>query len=540
MTASTAFINAIHILRVGSDASSADMIAHQWNSSSSTVYAASDAPPYYTATNTQTGQLVQIDEPFLITNADTGAVLSWDVDIPNASGVADTIEYHLTTTAGENVASDVVWNAAIPNQANQSVIPVLQLADGSFVGSVDTGGGNTMVAFDASGNVRWTVPGYKPDMATADGGIVADTGPIFSAATGTFLSATFSTFDANGNASGQLPSFPTLSWKGAYQIGSVESVVPLLLTVLPSYAAVPNGNLTGNGTALVHHSFALWWCGAPPLGQSSCPGGNDVSFSYATTPISDIGSLQSFASAHPDWVTTIKSQALGAYTKAFSQYAVTVYGRVSFHSGFLESNILDQEFAAKIVGDWPVPAAALEFPTTTFGRIYYVAMMGEAQTASGHGQGGDCTHDWCGFYPPYPPTTPGDIAGFPAIIKAIGKGIGNAAAHETGHFLQGVPIPLGNRSVFPYMDCGLANRTASPINCEGGDNFVYSFYSASGINPVFPSEPTDPSGRFFYVDIPNRPTIHWGPENDCWLRNYMSPGGWAYDAANRICNATKK
>jgi hypothetical protein len=46
-----------------------------------------------------------------------------------------------------------------------------------FVGTAFTGdyqnGFNTpnMVAFDASGNVRWSVPGYTPQIATADGGV---------------------------------------------------------------------------------------------------------------------------------------------------------------------------------------------------------------------------------------------------------------------------------------------------------------------------------------------------------------------------------
>jgi hypothetical protein len=39
------------------------------------------------------------------------------------------------------------------------------------VGSVNGSGGNSMVAFDTSGNVKWTVPGYSPKMATADGDV---------------------------------------------------------------------------------------------------------------------------------------------------------------------------------------------------------------------------------------------------------------------------------------------------------------------------------------------------------------------------------
>jgi hypothetical protein len=54
---------------------------------------------------------------------------------------------------------------------------MLQLADGSYVGSVsDNSGQQDMVAFDAAGNVKWTMPGYNPDIATADGSIIADIG----------------------------------------------------------------------------------------------------------------------------------------------------------------------------------------------------------------------------------------------------------------------------------------------------------------------------------------------------------------------------
>lgn len=61
--------------------------------------------------------------------------------------------------------------AAAPGQ-NSAVFPVLQLADGSYVGSAFGSTNNYMVAFDASGSVKWTVPGYNPDIATADGGML--------------------------------------------------------------------------------------------------------------------------------------------------------------------------------------------------------------------------------------------------------------------------------------------------------------------------------------------------------------------------------
>jgi hypothetical protein len=48
---------------------------------------------------------------------------------------------------------------------------------------------------------------------------------------------------------GQLGNLPTYSWKGAYLLGSIDSVVPAfdLANMATSFAAVGGGNLTGNG-----------------------------------------------------------------------------------------------------------------------------------------------------------------------------------------------------------------------------------------------------------------------------------------------------
>lgn len=91
------------------------------------------------------------------------------------------------------------------------------------------------------------------------------------------------TFDASGTATGHLPSFPTFSWKGAYQYGSVYSLFVPTPTLATTFSAFLNGNLSGNGTALVHHSFGIFWCGIGYALQGYVPGspclqdnGNDV------------------------------------------------------------------------------------------------------------------------------------------------------------------------------------------------------------------------------------------------------------------------
>ncbi len=97
-----------------------------------------------------------------------------------------------------------------------------------------------MVAFDSSGNIKWIVPDYYPAMATADGSIIAWDG---------------TQFDSNGNATGQIGSFPTQSWTGnAYvqPLGSIEQVIaPVLDVDGASFLPQVGGNPSGNGTAIL-------------------------------------------------------------------------------------------------------------------------------------------------------------------------------------------------------------------------------------------------------------------------------------------------
>ena len=73
-----------------------------------------------------------------------------------------------------------------------------------------------MIAFDASGGVRWSVAGdYQPQIALADGGVIAtdDSGAAF-------------TFDAGGGGTGVVGSLLTQSWTGnLYRDGIVDRLV---------------------------------------------------------------------------------------------------------------------------------------------------------------------------------------------------------------------------------------------------------------------------------------------------------------------------
>jgi hypothetical protein len=97
-----------------------------------------------------------------------------------------------------------------------------------------------MVAFDATGTVRWTVPGYDPKVATADGGVIA-----------TDDSGTAAMFDQNGSATGQMASLPVQSWTGnTYQVGSVDMLAVPMVDVALSFNPFVRGNPSRNGTAV--------------------------------------------------------------------------------------------------------------------------------------------------------------------------------------------------------------------------------------------------------------------------------------------------
>jgi hypothetical protein len=84
---------------------------------------------------------------------------------------------------------------------------------------------------------------------------------------------------------------------------------------------------------------------------------------------------------------------------------------------------------------------------------------------------------------------------FQKLVIGIGKGIGNTAAHETGHQLsfQVYKFPLTN------IDCGTDTQP-----CEGNIDSVYEFYK---------------SDDWDYVGW--QPPIHWQSSNQCNLVKYL-------------------
>jgi hypothetical protein len=174
----------------------------------------------------------------MITNADQGIMFTWGDWYGNS---------FIATTTG---ASASVMSAP-PGRAPD---PVLQAQDGSFIGITWTGNEpyeQNLVAFDASGSVRWLAPGnWQPQIATADGGVIAinqDTG----AAT---------TFDQNGNAR-WLPTFPANGipdWSAQVLAAGATGVESFSVwaEIGAGFASLPGGNPSGNGTSTLNLKLA--------------------------------------------------------------------------------------------------------------------------------------------------------------------------------------------------------------------------------------------------------------------------------------------
>jgi hypothetical protein len=96
-----------------------------------------------------------------------------------------------------------------------------------------------MVAFDQTGAVRWMTPGnYQPQIATADGGLIA-----------TDPSGAAIAFDQNGSATGVVQGSPTQSWTGSmYELGSTKQIFLAPATFAFSFAAALGGNPSGTPT----------------------------------------------------------------------------------------------------------------------------------------------------------------------------------------------------------------------------------------------------------------------------------------------------
>ena len=96
-----------------------------------------------------------------------------------------------------------------------------------------------MITFDGAANVNWIVPNDSPKIATADGGVIGTSGI---------------TYDAKGNATGQLQNSAVLSWSSRWYADPPDSI-SLLGLPLPdisegsNFSGFAGGNPSQNGAA---------------------------------------------------------------------------------------------------------------------------------------------------------------------------------------------------------------------------------------------------------------------------------------------------
>jgi hypothetical protein len=500
------------ILRVGTGGDSYAMQLGKWNYSYSTEQICCSTGEYQAYS--QTAPIPAIIPATLITNADTGVLLSWEADTPaycaSYSGpppapptgcVNESTTFNMATTAGPGLRSQN-QTTSVPSQAT-ALQPVLQRQDGNFIGTVGIGPQpgqvtqTNMVAFTPSGSTLFTVPNDTPQIATSNNGVIGASGIVY---------------DQSGDTTGQLANMPTYSWKGAYQLGSVESVSPDfdLAGIATSFAPVPNGNLAGNGFALVTHTFGLVFCSTDPGGDaSSCPNGTDnMQFDYLIG-IRDSNYTEAmnydFSQAYPAWVNTIKVNALNAYQTAFQNLPAVVmcresesmlYGRSPEPASF--------EHTIYITGRWVLPYqyprlneaypsngyTPIVIGPSTYSWVYYLPVMGNTQI----GLGNFSTNPFIPFSPIYspPPISQTLNSEFEQLVSSLGSAIGRVSAHETGHQLN-----------LPYMECGTPGAP-----CENGDKYVYQFYSSYG------------GEEWWYT---GSPSLQWSPSAVCALEKYFLP-----------------
>jgi hypothetical protein len=395
--------NHLRLLRVNSDGAHNDIDVFDWISEDNP-----DGP--------------MMGDGAMITDADTGILLSWnayyDLRARDVRGKMATI-----TGASASVGNSPGGRLFV------SVVPVVQAQDGSFVGTAFEGvtpwdeGTNHMIAFDASGGLRRSVPGYTPQIATADGGVIA-----------TSEDGSAATFDQDGNATGQMASLPTQSWRGnTYQKGSVVSVVARFIDMALTLWANAGGNPSGNSAAARPWYFKLVWennCSefpAPPCGFTLYPDNPQVNEAMAI----DASSRSA----------TIKSAALAALKNAFYRWPVTVnVSEGSPNTGDNQARVLDGISLSPTAGQ--NCGETSPFPGSHSSRVYYRASMEQAQWAL-----------------PVVLTTPADVQNAlnrSDLMKAIGTGIGNTAAHEIAHqfFLTGHGMDDSSTHTYNGQGCG--------------------------------------------------------------------------------------
>lgn len=259
----------------------------------------------------------------------------------------------MAVTTGTSVS---VINASVAPGQLYAAIPVVQAQDGSFVGVAYTGSESSMVDFDASGNAHWSVPGDQPQIATAGGGVIGQSGITC----------------PSGNGTAARPWYFKLVWQNAF------SLYPDNPQYLP--------NLTVDATSQA---------------------------------------------------AAIRAAALAAFKKAFVQYPVDASeGRAN--TGDNRANVQN---LYSFNQDGESCGLSSGLPGSHDSNVYYLANMEQAQ--------------WALPVQLYTAQDVQNALNSVALMKAIGSGVGNNAAHEIGHqfFLAGYGMDDASTSTYNGKGC---------------------------------------------------------------------------------------
>ncbi len=227
------------MLRVGSGGDSSKIDLNQsWGSRSVSVWPGSGR-----TTTVQVGAIPTINAT-PITNADKGAVLGWEADMPaycasyNNQHLPPVCNDQFAAASTFGFASTVDTSLAFSANLAAGVVPVLQAQDGTFYGTDSTY--SKMIHFDLYGNTIWSVPNDYPQIAIADGGVVGYSGV---------------TYDNQGRATGQDANIPVQSWTGNfYDVGSVDQkALDLPLPATPNFWSFDQANQSQNRTSGICH-----------------------------------------------------------------------------------------------------------------------------------------------------------------------------------------------------------------------------------------------------------------------------------------------
>ncbi len=476
-TSSSDTVAHLMLMRVGSDGSSTNIDVKDWQSSNMNEYATTTAytnghPYSYTLVSSSvTIGAIPTNTPWvqMITNADQGTVLSWEADTPAycASGTYDFSVCNTQVPAASAFGLAATSGGSLTASATMSkrFVPVLQAQDGSFYGTDSNG---NMIRFSQSGNTIWSVPNDYPQIATADGGVIGSSGI---------------TYDNQGRATGQIANMATQSWTGnAYQIdpGQAQQVNFAPTNMATTLWAQVGANPSGQSTAARSWYFKLVWQ-------------NDFTFTAAPNgvPLSPglTVNITNYASA-------IKSAALDAFKQAYKGFPVKV-SEGTADTGDNQAIVLNHQNLQKD----PTCGVTPDVGGGHFSQVDYTNNMENAQ-------------DVLGVVITNAQTLAKALQN-PGLIQAIGRAIGNTAAHETAHqFL----LSCCNMDSNPNVP---SQYNPDPNQADPG---ARGAYNAAG--PPYCIGTSDPSFWLGYWPSP-RINLHWESGTLQGLNSCLS-AGWHY------------